>query len=259
MPYYRRRPTGESELSDATAAPAMLTREAANLTRRLLPFPGMAEEPLKALTTTPTDILDLGTTLNPLGASPDNVREQATALLPRAAAILDEEMARGVINARDMGPTSPSNITASPINVTAGTDLAEDIYRFAQRLLALIPGPVNNSTPPDSESLPLLRAKGKLAPGQSARLSMQVHNEENRALRLMPSATDLVGEGGGRIPARWVEFAQKDLQLQAGERQLLNITVQVPPGSLDGYYTGLVVIAGAGPLRALVCVEVARL
>ena len=255
MSYYRRLSFNDDVLHRTKDLSGTTTRETATLVRRLLPLAGQAGS-----------IVDVAQGLGklPLRAAPErsvaaalpSLHEQASALVPGAAAILDEEMARGVLGARDVAPAlrSHESIRARPSGREA--DLVGDLHAFIDRLSSILPAG-GAATPGQAAcSLPVLRAKSVVVPGRQVALSMQLHNFEADSVCLKPSVTDLLGSNGGSIEARCVAFSAAELVLARGQRQTLTLSVVVPYDCRVGVYCGLLVMTGVADLRALVLIDV---
>lgn len=232
-------------------------------------------------------------------ARASTLTDEASALLPRAAGILDEEMARGVLAARSMTPGSnagPAGVPALPglaaldvsplqpgmsalipgslnpatqapdtlgglaglsLPAAAGTgDFTKDLYAFVERFATLMPRLSGSAGADAADGLPTLRAAAPVAPGQTATLSMGLHNEEARAVVLRPLATALISEEGAQLPAHCIECSQSEIALAPGQQHRLQLKVSIPAGSAPGRYTGLLVVCGVAQLQAILCVDV---
>jgi hypothetical protein len=102
-----------------------------------------------------------------------------------------------------------------------------------------------------------LRPPATVKPGQRATISMTVCNTENRSVRLVPAATDLLGSRGGRIVCSLLEFTPMEFQLEPQEKRDVAIALMVPAETAPGCYSGLFVVRGVDYLRALITIEVA--
>lgn len=256
MPYYRRRPLNEDALNDLKDLPGTLVQEATGAVRRLLPFPGASGLRLGDAEETLSQIAELGGVIAATNALPISISEQAGALVPRAASILDEDMARGVLAARAAPPMSRSASGPGALSSAPGTHLLEDMHAFIDRFAQFMPMGRDEASAASYDGLPVLRGKAVVSRGQQAVLSMQLDNAETQTVRLIPSVTDLLGNKGGRIAARCIEFSARDVQLLPGQRQTLSVTVTVPTDCAQGLYSGLLVMAGLSDLRALICLDV---
>jgi len=83
-----------------------------------------------------------------------------------------------------------------------------------------------------------------------------VCNSENRSVRLVPAATDLLGSRGGRIACSLLEFMPMEFALEPQEKMDVAIALKIPTDTAPGCYSGLFVVRGVDYLRALITIEV---
>jgi hypothetical protein len=197
---------------------------------------------------------------HPVNAPGGIVGEQAASIVSQAASILDEEMARGVLAARSAGPTAPYG------RPDASNSVLRQMHEFVDNIAALWPmlqgappqRPVGYQTAAgEADALADVRPRATVKPGQRATISMTLRNSESRAVRLVPSATDLLGSRAGRIACSLLEFSPAELTLESQEQRDLAIATTVPVDAAPGCYSGLLVVRGLEYLRALITIEVA--
>jgi hypothetical protein len=188
------------------------------------------------------------------------VNQPAATIVTEAAAILDEEMARGVLAARDA--------TDSPRGRHSDhADLVRQVHDVIDNLATAWPSLQGAASPwsnvseapacnVDDDPLPELKPASAVRPGQRAMISMLLCNKESRSVRLVPAATDLVGAGGGRIPSHLLEFVPREARLEAGQQQDAQIAVTIPRECAPDCYYGLLVVSGADALRAVIAITV---
>jgi hypothetical protein len=232
---------------------------AGDFLRRLIPFPGT--DVLTPLSPLSISGLSSGAPTNPVNNVTDAVTEQAASIVSQAASILDEEMARGVVAARDATPG------ASYGQGDASNPVLRQMHEVVDNLAKLWPSLQTGATPQlvpasqgasyDADPLAEVRPRATVKPGQRATISMTLRNSENRAVQLTPAATDLLGSRSGRIPCSLLEFTPSALTLQPQEQRDLAIATTVPVDAAPGCYSGLLVVRGLDYLRALVTIEVA--
>ena len=231
--------------------------EAGSFLQRLIPFPGSE-------TLVPLSLLSMPAQggvpqSNPVSAATGVVGDQGASIVSQAASVLDEEMAKGVLAARNAGTTAPYG------RVDASNPVLRQMHEFVDNIAAIWPRlqstpaqrlatyqPAANDTDPVAEVKPRATVK----PGQRATISMTVRNSENRPVCLVPAATDLLGSRGGRIPCSLVELTPSDISLEPQEQRDLAIATTVPLDAAPGCYSGLLVVRGLDYLRALITIEV---
>jgi hypothetical protein len=140
------------------------------------------------------------------------------------------------------------------------------MHEFVDNLAALWPNLQGGTAKGPSTYQPAASAAGPLAevrpraavkPGERATISMTLRNSESRPVRLVPTATDLLGSRGGRIASSLLEFSPAEIALEPQEQKDLSISATVPVDAAPGCYSGLLVVRGLDYLRALIAIEVA--
>ena len=231
---------------------------AGDFLRRLIPFPGTdVLTPLSPLSMTG---LSAAAPSNPVNAAADAVGEQAASIVAQAASVLDDEMAKGVLAARRTGATG------SYRQLDAANPVLRQMHEVVDNLAKLWPSLQTGVIPQlpsaaqpayDADPLAEVRPRATVKPGQRATISMTLRNSENRAVKLVPAATDLLGSRGGRIAASLLECTPSEITLQPQEERDLMISTNVPADTGPGCYSGLLVVRGLDYLRALITIEVA--
>lgn len=260
MEYYRRQPPDETTLENPEAMTNAAVDNAGQLLRRLLPFPSSADA-----SSLQAPLMPMRRTLIPQsmvpGGIPPAAGPQAATIVSEAASILDEEMARGVLAARDAKPF-PRDRDADPTST-----LLRQVHDVIDNIAGIWPNLQSASTQwtgpsvaavnsGHAEPLPELKPASSLRAGQRARISMMLCNKEDRPVRLTPMTTDLIGSTGGRISSQLFEFEPREVRLEPGEQREIQIGIPVPAEASVGCYTGLLVVTGVDYLRALMTIDV---
>ncbi len=253
MEDYRRSP--EAPREEGMQDPSQALDVASAFLRRLIPFPSSESVgPLSLLPVPAQGSTTPASTVDGTGGEP------VASIVSQAASILDEEMARGVFAARSSGTTVPKSYS------TTGNPVLRQMHEFVDNLAALWPnlqgvaakGPAT-SPPATSGAGPMaeVRPHASVKPGERATISMTLRNSESRPVLLVPTATDLLGGRGGRIPSSLLEFTPVEIALGPQEQKDLTISTIVPVDAASGCYSGLLVVKGLDYLRALITIEVA--
>ena len=257
MEGYQPRPPG-APLREASPSADQTLGDAGAFLRRLIPFPGAeALSPLSLLRVSSHG----GGARQDLVANvvPDGVTQQASAIVSQAASILDEEMARGVLAARNVSPSTrlaasdPSHALLRQVHDVV--DQVAAVWPSLQR----VPGQrygVSQAAASDLDPLAELRPPASVKAGQRATISMTLCNSEGRSVHLVPAATDLLGSRGGRIACSLLELTPVELRLEPQEKKEVAIALIVPAEAAPGCYSGLFVVRGVDYLRALITIEV---
>jgi hypothetical protein len=232
--------------------------EASAFLRQLIPFP--SSESVGPLSLLPMPAQGSAAQSNIVDSAAATVGEPATSIVSQAASVLDEEMARGVLAARSGAGTAPHGYS------NASHPVLRQMHEFVDNLAALWPslqggaakGPSTDQlATSDAEPLATLRPRATVKPGERATISMTLRNSESQPVRLVPTATDLLGSRGGRIPNSLLEFTPSEIALEPQEQKDLSISTTVPVEAAPGCYSGLLVVRGLDYLRALITIEVA--
>lgn len=189
--------------------------------------------------------------------------QEAAALVPAAASILDEEMAAGILAARDARNAAPSHG-----NDTRGAqpdkELLRDLHEFidsAADLLVRLKGKAANPVAAGTgnaqiEDVPVLRPGAPVRAGRQAKIAMTVNNDDTRVAHFVPRCTDLLCAAGYRIAREHVTFFPHELRLEPDASTGVALDIDVPIGSEPGIYSGLLLASGLPYLRAIISVEV---
>lgn len=237
--------------------------------RILKPFGGPAD--LKSASRTTAGILlnREEQKVNPPAAAGGMSRLQdAAALVPEAAAILDEEMAAGMLAAYDARTPEPGSSKIQSGSGAGNTDeWLRDLHDLVDALGNVLPrlqDYVTNAPGKSAEvrrgleyeSIPVLCPQAPVRPGESARISMKLNNDDAGPVHVALFCTDLFCTSGARIPQRCVTLTPNQLQLGPDAYAEVALEIAVPPASRPGAYCGLMLAAGLSYLRAVIAIEV---
>src|SRR5688572_26487812 len=252
MPYYRRQGHPPDEAALDVVAPIIDGIEHVGRTlREMLPLPGSAEATTRQNRTVVDEaIAGVSTTAVPL-ANP----QAAASIVTEAVSILDEEMARGVLAARDAHVPPGRRGDASSVlrQLHDAVDALARLFPELQGMPYRPPAPVPAS---DDAALPHVKPTSATRSGERATLSMTLCNKEDRPVRLTPMTTGLISSAGHRLSDHLIDFGPREVQLEAGASTDLQGHLLIPVGTPPGSYAGLLVIGGIDYLRALITVDV---
>ena len=251
MPYYRRQGHSPDEAADVMTPIVDGIEHVGRTLRQMLPLPGLSDASVRPERTILDDaIAGVSRTVMPAGP------QAAPSIVAEAVSVLDEEMARGVLAARDASVPTGGRADANPV-LRQLHDAVDSLARLFPELQGM---PGRPSAPPrttDAGALPHVKPPSALRPGQRATVSMTLCNKEERAVRLAPLATDLLGSGGHRLPSALIEFSPREVHLEPGSSTDVEGHLVIPAGTASGSYAGLLVVTGVDYLRALITIEVA--
>ena len=255
MEYYRRHPLVTTQETGADVA-ATVAETVGRTLRQLLPLPSSAGPSVAAPASLPVGqdlVSQLSKVVPPLGAQPATI-------VSEAAAILDEEMARGVLGARG----------ARQLSSSSGADPANAVWRQLHDLIdnlsrlwpmhgtptSVWQGPLAGREDAHDEGTPQLKPASPLRRGQRGTVSMSLCNKEDRAVQLTPMATDLISSTGTRLPSSVFEFVPKVVRLEPSAQVDVVGQFVIPSDCAPGCFAGLLVVSGIDCLRAIITIEV---
>lgn len=222
--------------------------------RQLIPLPSsQSVGPLSLLS-----VSERATQPDAVQSTAANVGDPAASIVSQAAAILDEETAKGVLAARSAGSTAPQG------GPSANHPVLRQLHEVVDNLAALWPQlqgdaagyPANRAASSDAGPLVTVRPRTTVKPGDRALISMALRNSESRSVRLVPTATDLLGSQGGRIPSSLLVFTPSEIVLEPQEQKDLAISTTIPVDAAPGCYSGLLTVRGLDYLRAIISIDV---
>lgn len=203
--------------------------------------------------------------------------QRTSVVVQQAASILEEELAAGIVAARQMADKFMGTRSAQSSNpedllprfrkdahevvdmlidvLTAGT---RSVGKIAQRVVRFRVGPIaGKKSPAAAESVPVLSTPAPVTAGEAARLEMSVENDGAEPTEQFEfHSSDLVSETGHRIAASRVTFHPESVILEPGQRAKVTIAVNVPDSSPAGAYTAVLQATKMGQLRAMLVVRV---
>ncbi len=274
MQYYRRKPLDSSSSKGRRTSP---DNSVASVARRQTLTP--LSTPLESLSPpteqAPTPAAYKDVEARERSAPQGNPMQDAAALVQKAASILDEEMAAGVIAARDARrPASGSAAGSMGEPSGANKQLRRDVHDFIDAFadwVTRMQGPLGEwlaamgGTEGDAEqtgleakheSVPVLRPREPVRAGGRAKIALKVHNDNTQPARLTLCCTDLLSSSEYRIPEHQVVFTPRELKLEPDASMEVNLHIGVPQGTPAGTYSALLVASGLPYLRAVIALEV---
>src|SRR5262245_56256621 len=233
MPYYRRQGHSPDEAAVDVAGPIAEGIEHAGRTlRQMLPFPGTAAPSRQGRTIADDAIAGVSG-----AAAPFADRQVAASIVTEAVSVLDEEMARGVLAARD-APVPGRRADAGSV-LRQLHDAVDGLARLFPEMQGM-PGRSPAQVPAsDAAALPHVKPHSASRCGQRATISMTLCNKENHAVRLTPMTTDLIDTAGHRLSRDLIDFVPREVHLEPGASADVQGHLVIPPGTAPGCYAGL--------------------
>ena len=205
--------------------------------------------------------------------------EAATDIVGRAASILEEEIAAGIlaakvmenrfINVNTVRTGKPEEVLLRfRRDVHEVLDIVIDLAIIATnavggltRNVIKIRGETSNTADdapsPSRAPLPALSPTSSARAGGTVEFFLSLENDSDAPTEEFAfHATDLVNPNGDRILAQQISCMPNSLVIAAHDRARLAISVVVPEGSATGVYAGLLQATNLAQLRAMLLVPV---
>jgi hypothetical protein len=200
-----------------------------------------------------------------------NRLQDPAALVPDAAAILDEEMAAGMRAAYDARPPGSGSWNAQGRS-GRGTpnEWLRDLHNLVDALGNVLPraqdylakaqeqaaGAGLGQQYDQYESVPVLRPRAPVRAGEHARVSMKLNNDDANPAQVELFCSDLFSALGVRILQRQVRLTPERLKLAPDACAEIAVDIVVPAGSRPSAYCGLLLASGLSYLCAVIMIEV---
>jgi len=180
-------------------------------------------------------------------APPPHNSSDVADIVQRAVAVLEEELAAPPT----LGPTSPMptetvrpSIPSSPGQAIGASALAQLVEAIAS---------FSGSRAPEEKAV--FRTVASVQPGHRVEIRLGVVNDQQDAVRMDFTWTDLVGEGA-HIPAEHMTVVPREVVIQPGASADVLVRVDVPPETRHGVYKSLLRASAVPDLEAIVTVEI---
>jgi len=203
--------------------------------------------------------------------------QRAAEIVGRSASVLEEEIAAGILAARQVEEKiidvdtlrgGDQNRFARKMRrdvhdvVDILVDLVESGVKtaggLAQRAIRLRPGEGPGSRQPPPGNIPTLTPSAPLAPGGTAEIVMTLENESDAETEEFSfKASDLINAAvGEQIDADQIQISPSPVSIAPNGTCRVTIQVAVPANTPPGVYSGLLQATRMDRLRAIVTVQV---
>jgi hypothetical protein len=203
------------------------------------------------------------------------IAKSTSRVVQQAASILEEEVAAGIVAARevedklfDTGEVRKENkealfgrfrkdahevvdIFMDLVGVAAkyGTNLTQRMITFT------VPGTKKEEAP--VSDVPKLEMPEPMKPGTETEVPMELENKSREVTDVFSMyCTDLISNQGKRIAAGNVSFTPETIKIGPGQTEKVLVKVSVPRNTSPGSYSGLVQATNLDQLRAILIIRV---
>lgn len=201
--------------------------------------------------------------------------DTAHTVVKKAADILEEEIAAGIIaakqiekkfiNVEQIRDKDPDHIMSRfRTDAYEVIDMLMDIASVATTQLESISKKVvnisaltNEGKPTQAAQVPIIRHEKEYKAGEEVVLTMQVQNDHKKdEMEIALRETDLVDPSGKRILMRNIYMKPEVLVLKPGVKKEVKIHIKIPKATKAGSYSGLLMDKKIPNLQAMIAVDV---
>jgi hypothetical protein len=200
--------------------------------------------------------------------------ETTSHVVQQAASILEEEIAAGIVAARqiedkflntqELRSGKPDEILQRfrrdahdviDMVVDVVGAAARNASRMAQRAISIRGGSRGAA---ETSGTPVITLTQPVNPGETGEVSLVIENDGDAATEPFEfRPTDLINAAGDCIPAHAVQFDVKSISVGPHQNQRVVVRVTPPASTPSGLYSGLIQTSRADQLRAVLTVTVA--
>jgi hypothetical protein len=208
--------------------------------------------------------------------------ETTSRIVRQAASILEEEIAAGVVAAKEVEKRfidvdtlrsgDPGEViqrfrkdTHEVVDILldlahAATRSLGDVAGRAVRLRPIGMGMQRGESGPNTlaaGAMPTLMIPAPVAPGGTSEVMLSVENDtESPTATFEFHSTDLIDQDGHRIAAEHVSFSSRSLSVGPHQTEKVGIRVTVPTGTPAGRYSGMLQASRMDHLRAILLIDI---
>lgn len=207
--------------------------------------------------------------------SPKKIVDTAQQIVKKATDILEEEIAAGIIAAKELEKKvidvdkarsgGPDHIMSRfRTDAHEVIDMLMDVVSVASTQLDIISKKVVSivGVTPEGKSsasvqVPVIKSEETIVAGGEVELTMQLQNDsKENDMEVSLREVDLMQASGDRILARNLKMTPASVILKPGEKREIKIKVKVPKATKAGIYSGLLIDRKIPNLQAMIAVDV---
>jgi hypothetical protein len=158
-----------------------------------------------------------------------------------------------LVPATASSPQAPADVPALGALPTTDLDrLRRQVHEVLETALAAF----SPKGPPPHDRVPLLRCAAAVRAGEEASVVVRVFNEEDGPSSVHVYSTNLVADSGYDIPSARVTCSPRRVTIPPRGEASIEVKIAVPAQAPAGVYSGLIQVAAALYVKAVVSVEV---
>jgi hypothetical protein len=208
----------------------------------------------------------LGAPMPDAALAPNDLRRRAHELVEGLlGALTSAKASNGPARAEYDGGSGPHAWLGKMCPVTRATPalpgfdpdrLRQQSHQFIETLLVTFNEATGEKGLPAEDRVPLIHSASPVQPGEAARSSLRIANEESLPAEVTLYSTNFVADCGYEIPSLRVTISPRRATIAARGEASFDVSVAVPQQTPRGRYAGLIQAMGYSYFKAVLSVEV---
>ena len=207
----------------------------------------------------------------------------ASKIVLKAANILEEEIARGIVTAKEIeGKFTDVSKLRNGNHDELLTRFRKDIHEIVDIFMDIAALTVKNAgnitsnfikikqetteattaataASNGTSTIPLIRIPGKIKAGEKFQVPINLENDNSKEAKSVQfENTALIDAAGNQIPATAIKFTPNPLVLAPGASAPVNILISIPKSAAAGTYTSFVQAKNMDMIKATLLIEVEK-
>jgi hypothetical protein len=138
----------------------------------------------------------------------------------------------------------------------ARDQLRRKAHEFIETLLITFNEATGEKGLPAESQVPLVSISAPVAPGESARTTLTVANEESAPIDVSLYSTNFIADHGHELPSLRVTILPRTAVIPAQGQVTFEVSIAVPQQTLKGNYCGLIQAHGSRYFKAVLALDV---
>ncbi|WP_010664087.1 hypothetical protein [Marinilabilia salmonicolor] len=193
-------------------------------------------------------------------------------VVQKAADILEEEVAAGVIAAKQVEEIFVKNNKASSDQKALINRFRKDAHELLDVIVNILDVSIkygtnltdkiismdfNNKKGSNNSQTPVLEMPNEVKPGEKVSADMTIRNEGDKNItKFDVFVTELINSSGNKIASTAIKFKPVNINLKPSETKKITIEVNVPKNTAKGSYSGLLQANSELKFKAILLVNV---
>lgn len=157
---------------------------------------------------------------------------------------------------RPSGQKCPISGAELPTFPGARDQMRRKAHELIETLLITFNEATGEKGLPTENQVPLVNISAPVAPGETARVSLTVANEEGTPADVSLYSTNFVADHGHELPSLRVTILPRATVIPAQGQATFEVSIAVPPQTLKGSYCGLIQAHASRYFKAVLALDV---